>query len=279
MPNKTKETIQTLHPTPGKTNKRIALYKYNTIKDNLLIILTDGEPSHSELMEQLYNLLIDSFEGGIQWYGETVKLDLEARNIIKRTNTKPERYTMSKVFFKTNRLNIRPVSVNDIDLIHALHCLPEVDQYNTSGIPSNIDETKTTVNQWITAHEIELPKKYTFTIELNENMDFIGLIGLNIGKEKYRNAEVWFKFKPSYWNQGYATESLKQIIRFGFNQLNLHRIEAGCAIENIGSFKVLEKVGMLREAHTRQLLPLKSGWSDNYGYAILSTDITNMDKY
>jgi [ribosomal protein S5]-alanine N-acetyltransferase len=49
-------------------------------------------------------------------------------------------------------------------------------------------------------------------------------------------------------------------------------VEAGCAIGNTGSIKVLEKAGMKREAHTRQLLPLKSGWSDNYGYAILSTD-------
>ncbi|WP_319804126.1 GNAT family N-acetyltransferase [Chryseobacterium oryctis] len=62
------------------------------------------------------------------------------------------------------------------------------------------------------------------------------------------------------------------MINFGFENLNLHRIEAGCAINNIGSINVLEKVGMFREAHTRKLLPLKSGWADNYGYAILSTD-------
>ncbi|MNL40929.1 Acetyltransferase (GNAT) family protein [compost metagenome] len=77
---------------------------------------------------------------------------------------------------------------------------------------------------------------------------------------------------PRFWNKGYATESLKRIIAFGFDDLNLHRIEAGCAVANTGSIHVLEKVGMLREAHTRKLLPLKSGWSDNYGYAILSTD-------
>jgi len=94
MPNKTEETIQTLHPTPGKTNKRIALYKYNMIKDSLLTTLTDSEPTHTELMEQIYCTLKDTFEGGIQWYGETVKLDLEARNIIGRTNTKPERYKL-----------------------------------------------------------------------------------------------------------------------------------------------------------------------------------------
>jgi hypothetical protein len=45
-------------------------------------------------MEKLYNNVKDHFEGGVQWYGETVKLDLEAREIIERTNTKPEKYRL-----------------------------------------------------------------------------------------------------------------------------------------------------------------------------------------
>lgn len=109
-------------------------------------------------------------------------------------------------------------------------------------------------------------------MELTEGNKFIGLIGINLGKEHYKNAEVWFQYDYQFWNKGYATESLRKIIAFGFEHLKLHRIEAGCAVENTGSISVLEKVGMLREAHTRKLLPLKTGWSDNYGYAILSTD-------
>lgn len=88
------EKIQTLHPQPGKTNKNISLKKYEVIKDHLLAILAQEEPNHTELMEKLYQRLKDSFEGGVQWYGETVKLDLEARGIIGRTNSKPERYRL-----------------------------------------------------------------------------------------------------------------------------------------------------------------------------------------
>ena len=88
------EQIQTLHPQPGKTNKRISLDKYNVIKDNILKILAGKELTHTELMEKLYSKVKDSFEGGVQWYGETVKLDLEARKIIERTNTKPEKYRL-----------------------------------------------------------------------------------------------------------------------------------------------------------------------------------------
>lgn len=88
------EQIQTLHPQPGKTNKRIALAKYNFIRKNILDILKDSNPSHTELMEQLYENVKDKFEGGVQWYGETVKLDLEARGIIGRVGIKPERYRL-----------------------------------------------------------------------------------------------------------------------------------------------------------------------------------------
>lgn len=92
-----KETyIQTLHPQPAKTNKRILLSKYNTIKDNLLALLEKKEYTHTELMEALYKNVKDSFDGGVQWYGETVKLDLEARKIIERTGGKPEKYRLKK---------------------------------------------------------------------------------------------------------------------------------------------------------------------------------------
>ncbi|MBK8517989.1 MAG: hypothetical protein IPL55_17410 [Saprospiraceae bacterium] len=90
------EQIQTLHPNPDKTNKRISLKKYNIIRGNILKILENAELTHTELMEQLYERVKDTFEGGIQWYGETVKLDLEARKIIQRTANKPEKYFLFK---------------------------------------------------------------------------------------------------------------------------------------------------------------------------------------
>lgn len=173
---------------------------------------------------------------------------------------------------KTKRLILRPISESDIENVYNLQSLEETARYNTSKIPENLNETKITVENWILENNKEKPKKFTFAIDLMDDEKFIGLIGINLGKEHYRNAEIWFQFDYRFWNKGYATESLRKIIEFCFEDLKLHRIEAGCAVDNIGSFSVLEKVGMQREAHTRQLLPLKSGWSDNYGYAILSSD-------
>jgi RimJ/RimL family protein N-acetyltransferase len=110
-------------------------------------------------------------------------------------------------------------------------------------------------------------------IELNFNQEQIGVFGLKLWPQKNRRAEVWYKFHKNHWNKGYATEVLKSVLDFGFNELNLHRIQAGCAVDNIGSIKVLEKVGMIQEGRGRQLLPLKSGWSDNFEYSILESDV------
>ena len=88
------EYIQTLHPDPAKSNKRILQSKYDVIQKNILEILKDSTPTHTELMEAIYTRVKDNFEGGVQWYGETVKLDLEARGIIERTGAKPEKYRL-----------------------------------------------------------------------------------------------------------------------------------------------------------------------------------------
>jgi predicted DNA-binding protein (MmcQ/YjbR family) len=93
---KTANFIQTLHPDKSKTNKKILLEKYQFIKDELIKILQSAELSHSQLMERLHQNVKDIFEGGVQWYGETVKLDLEARKIIERTGSKPEIYRLRK---------------------------------------------------------------------------------------------------------------------------------------------------------------------------------------
>lgn len=179
---------------------------------------------------------------------------------------------MEALYLRSQRLHLKPVMLSDLDHIHELYLLPESHKYNTSSIPQNIEETRQLLEQWILEGKGESAKNFVYTINRNEDRQFIGLIAIYLKKEKYRNAEVWFRLNPSQWNKGYATEALRTLITFGFSILGLHRIEGGCAIGNAASGKVLEKAGMTLEAHTRQLLPLATGWSDNYGYAILSLD-------
>ena len=173
----------------------------------------------------------------------------------------------------THRLRLRLVTISDLEWIHELHSLPETDKYNTLGIPNNLAETKSVIQSWIIENQQEKIKNYTFAIENTSTRKGIGLIGFKLGVEKYKKGEVWFKLHSNQWSKGYATESLKKVIDFGFKTLHLHRIEAGCAVANTASMKVLEKVGMYKEGRKRQILPLKSGWSDNFEFSILETDI------
>lgn len=172
----------------------------------------------------------------------------------------------------TKRTRLRLIELSDLNAIHQLHSLPETDKYNTLGIPKNIAATKSVIAPWIAANKLTTIRNYTFAIENKLTTNFIGLFGLKLGNAKYKRGEVWYKIHSAYWNKGIATEVLAKMIDYGFDELKLHRIQAGCAVGNIGSIKVLEKVGMIREGRGRQILPLKSGWSDNFEYSILETD-------
>ena len=179
---------------------------------------------------------------------------------------------MPLITLTSSNLSLRLVQQFDLQNIHELLSFPEVDQYNTLGIPKNLEETQ----QILQIHLNDLQKKpiksYTFTVEQNTDNQFIGLIAINLGSTKFKSAEIWYKLRPDFWGKGFATEAVKAILDFGFNTLKLHRIEAGCAVENIGSIKVLEKVGMTREGGKRKALPLKTGWADNFEYAILAEE-------
>lgn len=85
--------ILTKHPL-GKTGKNISTENYETIKGAILSALRKNELTHTELTDQLNKSLKGKFSGNISWYTETVKLDLEARILIERTSSKPQKYRL-----------------------------------------------------------------------------------------------------------------------------------------------------------------------------------------
>lgn len=176
------------------------------------------------------------------------------------------------MILQTERLNFRQISVTDLNNVYALHSLPETDQYNTLGIPGAKEETEKIIDGWCLAQNSTPPASYVFCLELLDSKQFVGLMALNMGKPNYKTAEVWYKLHPQHWKNGYATEALSKLLSFGFNDLGLHRIEAGCAVDNLASVKVLEKVGMTREGLKRKKLPIRGEWKDNFFYAILEED-------
>lgn len=90
----TEEKILTLHPL-GKTGRNINKQHYDIIRHAILAALQGKELTHTELFSELERSLKNSFPGNISWYGETIKLDLEARKLIKRIDAKPQKYKLA----------------------------------------------------------------------------------------------------------------------------------------------------------------------------------------
>lgn len=88
------ETILTKHPL-GESGRNISKQTYDLFKQAIEAVLRHTELTHTELMDQLNKKLKGKFAGNINWYAETVKLDLEARRIIARTSSNPQRYRLT----------------------------------------------------------------------------------------------------------------------------------------------------------------------------------------
>ncbi len=171
------------------------------------------------------------------------------------------------------RLNLIEITWDDLADIHKLHSFPEVDEFNTIGIPVNMNDTKEIIRPFIEGRTLTPRKLYTWKITIKESGEFIGLTGITLSCDKFRLGEIYYKLIPNHWGKGFATEVVRTLIKSGFENLNLHKIEAGVAIENIRSIKVLEKSGMIREGLRRKTLPIRGNWVDNYLYAIVEDDL------
>lgn len=173
---------------------------------------------------------------------------------------------------ESKRLILKEIIWEDMEDIHNLYSLPEVDEYNTLGIPKNIEETKNNIRHIIDAQKTEGRKSYSWKIVKKDSDEFIGMAGITLSANRFKLGEIYYELFPSQWGQGYATEVAKTLIKAGFDNFNLHKVEAGVATENIRSIRVLEKSGMTREGLRRKILPIRGQWKDNYHYAIVEDD-------
>ncbi|MGB5383389.1 MAG: GNAT family N-acetyltransferase [Lutimonas sp.] len=174
--------------------------------------------------------------------------------------------------FESYRLALMEVSLKDSEEIHALHSYPEVDEFNTLGIPKDLNETRDYLLHLINARADNPRKQFFWKIVLKRHGEFIGVAGLTLSADRFKKGEIYYKILPGYWGKGYATEAAKLLVEIGFNNFELHRIEAGVATQNKRSIRVLEKIGMKREGLRRKILPIRGEWVDNYHYAILENE-------
>lgn len=181
----------------------------------------------------------------------------------------------TKQNFSSTHLHFVALEKEHLLPIHRLHCCPEVAQFNTIGVPKHLEETTAVLAKRLDRND---QSNFGWAV-FNSSHSFVGEAGLVLAAQRFKKAEISYSLLPDHWNKGLGTEMTRALLRFCFDHLGLHRVEAGVAIENRASIRVLEKAGMRREGHHRKILPLASGWADNYSFAILKEDWTSLDRH
>lgn len=172
---------------------------------------------------------------------------------------------------ETSRLWIRDFVEEDWDSVHSYASNKNVVHFMEWG-PNTEEETKNFISMAIDFQQQSPRDNYDLAVILKETGELIGGGTIKVCNRKHKEAFIGYCFKPKYWRKGYATELGEGLLHFGFNKLNLHRIYATCDITNIGSAKVLEKIGMEREGRLRQHKWIRDRWRDSYLYSILERE-------
>jgi [ribosomal protein S5]-alanine N-acetyltransferase len=169
---------------------------------------------------------------------------------------------------ETKRLILREFNKADLNSIHTYASDQEVSIYLPWGPNSEADTENYLDN--IISYQLNSPRKdYEIAVELKENHLVIGACAIHVTDSLTREGFIGYCYNKQYWRNGYASEAAKAIIEFGFKSLNLHRIYATCDPGNIGSSKVLEKIGMSKEGHLREHKLQRGKWRDSFLYSIL----------
>ena len=171
---------------------------------------------------------------------------------------------------ETTRLLLRDFTPHDVQEVHAFDSDPELTRYRGGGRVTEAESAAfiERTQQW---QHSEPRSTYAFAIVLKEHAKLVGVVGLLITKRELDEAELWYRLSRAYWKQGYTTEAAGALLSFAFRDLRLHRIFAMCHPENIGSWRVMEKLGMQYEGRLRESYPRGDGtWCDSLLYGILA---------
>jgi [ribosomal protein S5]-alanine N-acetyltransferase len=150
----------------------------------------------------------------------------------------------------TERLRLRPLTHGDVEQIKAIYSDPAVLAF-LSQPPTDTQEKALGRIDWFnslfTNHEC-----VTWGITLHGDDQLIGVCGTYAWDRDDRHVDIGYSLQPAYWGRGYATEASRAVIRWCFDNLNVHRIQADCTDGNMGSERVLLKCGFTVEGITRE---------------------------
>lgn len=171
----------------------------------------------------------------------------------------------------TERLVLREFTEADWPALHAIESRPEVARYQ-SFEPRTPEESRAYVLAAAADANTAPRTTYDLAVTVREGGLLIGRCGLGLGAENIAEAMLWYTLHPEQWGHGYGAEAARAMVDFAFRELRLHRVCADCDPGNVGSWRVLEKIGMRREGHLRENTWFKGAWADSFIYAVLDRE-------
>ncbi|WP_245895101.1 GNAT family N-acetyltransferase [Devosia submarina] len=170
---------------------------------------------------------------------------------------------------QTERLTLRPFTRGDVDGVFAYRQLEEVARFLFDH-PLSREECALAVQQRITQTGLaEADDKIILAVELTGTGALIGEVSLIWRSVEARQGELGWIFHPQYQKQGFATEAANFMLDLAFGPGDMHRVCARCDVRNERSWRLMERLGMRREAHFREHAIFKGSWDEEFIYAIL----------
>lgn len=171
---------------------------------------------------------------------------------------------------ETKRLIIRPVSLDDKNQIFLYRSNREVNKYQ-GWIPDTMDDVEAFIGK--TAKQINEPYTwFQFVIIEKMAQNIIGDLGIHFFDTENKQVEIGCTLNQDFQNQGYATESIKRVIDYLFEELNKHRIIASLDPDNENSIRLVERIGFRKEAHFVESVFINGKWVDDLIYALIEKD-------
>ena len=159
--------------------------------------------------------------------------------------------------------------MDDHAALHAMRSHEDVTRWLYYGPP-----TEEQTRAWIEGVLARPPETGTvFVVELRESGELVGHLTMSIDPE-HRQGEIGFIFHPAHQGRGYATEAARALLDDAFERHGLHRVYGRLEPRNAASARVLEKLGMRREAHLIENEWVKGEWQSEAVYALLAREWT-----
>jgi RimJ/RimL family protein N-acetyltransferase len=173
---------------------------------------------------------------------------------------------------ETERLTLRPFTRGDVDAVFSYRGREDVCRFlfdEPMSRQSCAEAIQLRIGQLAFEEDGD---RIVLAVERKSDGVLIGEVSLILRSSDSRQAEIGYIFHPDSHRQGYATEAARALMEVGFKGADLHRIYARCDARNTASARVMERLGMRREAHFRGHVLIKGRWDEEFIYALLEDE-------